>query len=395
MANRLAEREADMSDSKANSPGEEALVDMVADLGIAVASTEAEEKGPEVVDPHNLGTAAPAETAPAPCPPNHIYVLDPVAASRRINTVGIRSRSDTQTRLRDLLIEHEHLTRPYPLRGYPRDMQRCWKELRATFPNFGEVLDLLEKRHALAKLRRATPVFFTPLLLLGDPGVGKTAFTTALAGKLGLFHGEIPMAGLTEAFTISGLDVGWSSGNPGRVFEYVSAARHANPLLLLDEFDKCGRSGSGGDPYAPFHVLLERHSAERFEDVAIRLPANFSWINWIATANDPFAIPPSLLSRFRKVVVRKPTRDEMREVIRSIYANKRKSVTNGDRFVAELSESVVALLQEHTPRTVGLILEDAMGNAAKRVSHKKNLHLSTEDIAIPFTDVKKQFGFCP
>ena len=83
-------------------------------------------------------------------------------------------------------------------------MAQRWQGLRTDFPNFSEVLDLLEKRYALASLRQDTPVSFPPILLLGDPGVGKTAFSTALAKEIGLYYGAIPMSGLTEAFTISG-----------------------------------------------------------------------------------------------------------------------------------------------------------------------------------------------
>lgn len=395
MANRLLGKKAVMSDSKGNDENEEVLADFARALGVVQDDNCAEENTPEVVDPHNFGTDTPIDAEPVPCPPNHIYVLEPTAVRKLTNPVTGRARGETQTRLRDLLNQHAHLALPYPLRSYPDDMGRRWKKLRTNFPNFSEVLGLLEKRYALAMLRRATPVLFPPLLMLGDPGVGKTAFSKALASELGMFYGEIPMAGLTEAFTISGLDVGWSTGNPGRVFEYVSAAGHANPLLLLDEFDKCGRTSNGGDPYAPFHALLERHSAERFEDVAIRLPANFSWINWIATANDPDAIPPPLLSRFRKVFVRKPTRDEMRAVICSIYAQKRKSVTNGDLFVRMLDESNIELLRDLTPRAAGLAIEEAMGTTAQRSTRRRKLRITPDDIALPMAEEKKRIGFCP
>lgn len=330
-----------------------------------------------------------------PCPPNHLYLLDPAEFHKKTKPASGSQRNDTQVRLRTLLLQHKHLAEPYLLKGYPSDMAQRWLKLWANFPNFSEVLDLLEKRYALASLRQDTPVSFPPVLLLGDPGVGKTAFSTALAKEIGLHYGEIPMAGLTEAFTISGLDIGWSSGNPGRVFEHVSAAEHANPLLLLDEVDKCGKGGVGGDPYAPLHILLERHSAKRFEDVAIRMHADMSWINWIATANMPEGIPSSLLSRFRKVEVPKPSREQMRAVIRSIYANKRESIPNGDLFVKKLDDHIVTALQELTPREAGLVIEEAMGAAAQRRKQQRRLRIVRDDLVLPTATAKKGIGFCP
>lgn len=330
-----------------------------------------------------------------PCPANHIYVLDPYLYFNKTKPVFGYKPSEAQTRLSDLLKQHRHLSRPYPLRNYPKDMAKRWQALRNSFPNFSEVLDLLEKRYALASLRRGTPVSFPPILLLGDPGVGKTAFCTALAKELCLFYGEIPLAGLTEAFTISGLDLGWSTGNPGRVFEFLSAAGHANPLMTLDELDKTGGKSNGGEPTAPLHMLLEKHSAARFEDVAIRMPANMSWINWIATANDPAAIPISLVSRFRRFVIPKPSREEMQAVTQSVYQRRREIVVNGDLFSKRLDESVVSLLQDLTPREIGLVLEEAMGNAARRPKGRGRIRIHMEDIALPKSEGKRAIGFCP
>jgi len=331
-----------------------------------------------------------------PCPPNHLYLLDPIDFHLKTKPItGSIRHNDTQIRLRNLLLQHKHLAEPYLLKGYPSDMAQRWQRLRTDFPNFSEALDLLEKRYALASLRQDTPVSFPPILLLGDPGVGKTAFSTALAKEIGLYYGAIPMAGLTEAFTISGLDIGWSSGNPGRVFEHVSAAGHANPLLLLDEVDKCGRGGTGGDPHAPLHILLERHSAKRFEDISIRMHAYMSWINWIATANMPDDIPSSLLSRFRLVEVPKPSREQMRAVIRSIYSHKRGNIPNGDLFVQRLDDHIVTLLQDLTPRAAGLAIEEAMGAAAQRPKQRRRLRIVPDDLVVSAGTVKKSIGFCP
>ncbi|HRE16498.1 MAG TPA: AAA family ATPase, partial [Rhodocyclaceae bacterium] len=47
-------------------------------------------------------------------------------------------------------------------------------------PNFGEVIDELKKYLALA-VAGQEPMSFTPILLLGEPGIGKTHFARELA----------------------------------------------------------------------------------------------------------------------------------------------------------------------------------------------------------------------
>jgi len=165
--------------------------------------------------------------------------------------------------------------------------------------------------------------------------------------------------------------------------------------MTLDELDKTGGKSGGGDPTAPLHMLLEKHSAARFEDVSIRMPANMSWINWIATANDPAAIPISLVSRFRRFVIPKPSREEMQAVTQSVYQRRRETVVNGDLFAKCLDESVVTLLQDLTPREIGLVLEEAMGNAARRPKGRGRIRIHMEDIALPKCEGKRAIGFCP
>lgn len=365
---------------------------------------------PVVLDDSNSGNpepdrdqAEPEETEVSspellPCPPGYIYVLDPELYHKRIQTRGDKLKwmrnSDSGQRIRELLLAHEHLARPYPLATYPADMSDRWLDLRHRFPNFDQVLNLFESRYALASLRPDTPVCFPPILLLGEPGVGKSAFSKAVCVAVGIEYGEIPMAGISETFSISGLDLGWSTGRPGSVMEIVSGAGHANPIILLDEIDKCGTGGSGGNPYAPLHILLERHSAATFQDVAFRMPADMSWVNWIATANDALAIPVSLLTRFRQIEVLSPTREQMRKVVQSIYASRRATVSNGDLFPPDLEPAVVERLTLLAPRQVGLVLEDAMGNAARNQDARaEQLIITPDDIFLPEIPGRRSIGF--
>jgi len=88
-------------------------VSVIKDPGLPDFSDE--EQSVPVEEPES---EKPAEVPPPSCPANHIYVLDPVAVRRMTNPVTARQRGETQTRLRDLLLQHQHLASTYPLRPY-------------------------------------------------------------------------------------------------------------------------------------------------------------------------------------------------------------------------------------------------------------------------------------
>src|SRR5262245_3613290 len=66
-------------------------------------------------------------------------------------------------------------------------------ELYATCPNFAPVIDDIKKQLALA-MSGDQPLSFTPILLLGEPGLGKTHFARSLARALCTACELVPMA---------------------------------------------------------------------------------------------------------------------------------------------------------------------------------------------------------
>src|SRR5262249_47196840 len=74
-------------------------------------------------------------------------------------------------------------------------------ELHAACPNFAAVIDDIRKQTALA-LSADQPLFFTPILLLGEPGLGKTHFARQLAKALGTGFEMVSMSSLTAGWIL-------------------------------------------------------------------------------------------------------------------------------------------------------------------------------------------------
>lgn len=235
--------------------------------------------------------------------------------------------------------------------------------LARDFPHCHDITALLERRIALAHCC-STPTFrLPPILLAGNPGCGKTALAKRIAGMMSVPHVQVDMASLQTAFTLVGLDVGYATGGPGRVWEVL---QHdcMSPLILLDELDKARSDGPSDDAAGFLYNLLEPLTARTFSDAAIGLAIDASRISWIATCNDPRAIHPAVLSRFTVVDISMPTIEQMRAVIDSIHRELLSKAEWGAWFEQPLRAEVITALSVLSPREVSHAIEETYARAA-------------------------------
>src|SRR5260221_3898279 len=104
-------------------------------------------------------------------------------------------------------------------------------------PNFTQVLDDIRKHLALC-VDSEDSVELPPMLLLGEPGIGKTYFARRIAELLGTGYGFVPMSSLTAGWVLSGASSQWKNAKPGHVFDTFLNCDYANPVIVVDELDK-------------------------------------------------------------------------------------------------------------------------------------------------------------
>src|SRR5690606_11863857 len=85
-------------------------------------------------------------------------------------------------------------------------------------PNFAEVLEDIRKHLALC-VDSNDSMELPPMLLLGDPGIGKTHFARRIAQLLGTGFGFVSMSSLTAGWVLSGASSQWKNAKPGKVFD--------------------------------------------------------------------------------------------------------------------------------------------------------------------------------
>lgn len=226
-------------------------------------------------------------------------------------------------------------------------------------PNFREVIDDLRKYMALA-IDGDEAMQFTPMLLLGDPGLGKTHFAKSMSQVLGTSFEFVSMSSLTAGWILSGASSQWTNAKPGKVAQSLINGEFANPLIALDEVDKAG-GDSRYDPMGALYGLLERETAIHFKDEFVDVDIDASHILWVATANDESSIPEPILNRMNVYVIERPDYDASIKIARSIY----RDILEQHKwiFVAEPGDDVLDCLASVSPRDMRKVLLDAFGNA--------------------------------
>ncbi|MEC5215023.1 ATP-dependent Lon protease [Polaromonas sp. CG_9.5] len=234
--------------------------------------------------------------------------------------------------------------------------------LHADFPNFSAVTTLIQQRLLLCGLAPDKHIKLPPILLNGPAGVGKTAYCQRLAALLLLRFEKIDLSSAVASFTMTGLDAGYGSGHPGRIWESLQNDS-LSVLWLLDELEKTNsESRHGGNQY--LLGLLEPVSAERFTDNCTLLPIDASWICYIATSNSKELIDSPLLSRFEVFDIPAPDASQLRAIVSSIYRDIRHSEAWAPAFGETLGEEVINALSGYTPREIRRLLINGFAAAA-------------------------------
>ncbi|MEL7281500.1 MAG: AAA family ATPase [Pseudomonadota bacterium] len=158
---------------------------------------------------------------------------------------------------------------------------------------------------------------FSPLVLVGSPGIGKSFWARRLAHHLSVPTTKIDATGEPATFALVGSQRGWSSAHPGKVMKTILQERHGGPLVILDEIEKAGETysarGSRHTLTDALLPLLERMTAASWECPFFQIKFDMSWVNWVMTANGREGLPEPLQSRCVMLDLPDLTIDQLRD----------------------------------------------------------------------------------
>ncbi len=189
---------------------------------------------------------------------------------------------------------------PVPLARTP-DLAKVRRDLTAEFPHLTATIDRL-----LADLVGREHVHVQPLVLVGPPGAGKSRLVRRLAEALcvGLWR---TAAATSDGGAIGGTDRRWSNTQPCHPVLAIAAAKHANPIVMVDEIEKAPVRNDHGRLWDVLLTMLEPETSKRFLDPSLQVECDLSTVSFIGTANSLDPLPAPLRDRMRAISVPEPT----------------------------------------------------------------------------------------
>jgi ATP-dependent Lon protease len=246
------------------------------------------------------------------------------------------------------------------------------------------------------------------LCFAGPPGVGKTSLANSIATALGRPLVRIALGGLEDVNELRGHRRTYVGAMPGRLVQGLIEAKSMDPVIVLDEIDKVGRS-MRGDPTAALLEILDPEQNSKYRDYYLNFNIDLSKAIFIATANDVGRIPAPLRDRMEFIGLNSYTPKEKFEIAKRYlipqelkkHALKRREFSISDKALKVLIDEYTreAGVRNLRRRIAGLmrksareLLEDSRKNHIEVT--KKNLEKFTDKkvFEISLVDEKPQVG---
>ncbi|KAF8089655.1 hypothetical protein N665_0500s0021 [Sinapis alba] len=153
------------------------------------------------------------------------------------------------------------------------------------------------------------------ICLSGPPGVGKTSIGRSIARALDRKFFRFSVGGLSDVAEINGHRKTYVGAMPGKLVQCLKTVGTENPIILIDEIDKLGKSHSG-DPASALLEVMDPEQNANFRDNYLDVTIDLSKVLFVCTANVIDTIPKPLLDRMEVISLAGYITDEKLHIAR-------------------------------------------------------------------------------
>jgi len=259
-----------------------------------------------------------------------------------------------------------------------------WGEFTNDKFNLNKVQKILDRDHfGLEKVKERIIEYLSVLKLKGDmkspilclygpPGVGKTSLGKSIAEAIGRKYVRMSLGGLHDESEIRGHRKTYIGAMPGKVINNLKKCGSSNPVFVLDEIDKVGRSGHG-DPSSALLEVLDPEQNDSFQDNFVEIEYDLSKVLFIATANDLSTIQPALRDRMEIIPINGYTVEEKVQIAKKHLIPKLITEHGFDKssikFTPKLIEKIISsYTNESGVRGLDKRLAKVIRNRAKQIA---------------------------
>ena len=246
------------------------------------------------------------------------------------------------------------------------------------------------------------------LCFAGPPGVGKTSLANSIATALGRPLVRMALGGLEDVNELRGHRRTYVGAMPGRLVQGLIEAKNMDPVVVLDEIDKVGRS-MRGDPTAALLEILDPEQNSKYRDYYLNFNIDLSKAIFIATANDVGRIPAALRDRMEFIGLNSYTPKEKYEIAKRYlipqelkkHALKRREFSISDKAlkilideytreagVRNLRRRIASLMRKSARQ----LLEDSSKDVIRITKKNLNKYVDKKVFEISPVDAKPQVG---
>jgi ATP-dependent Lon protease len=232
----------------------------------------------------------------------------------------------------------------------------------------------------------------TILCLAGPPGVGKTSLGHSIAKALGRKFYRFSLGGMKDEAEIKGHRRTYVGAMPGKIIQALKRVEVNNPVIMLDEIDKIGKSYQG-DPASALLEVLDPEQNKTFIDNYLDVPFDLSKVLFIATANYIGEIPEALLDRMELIELSGYTIEEKLSIATKWVIPKqlKKHGLSSKEFT--LSIAVLKALVSDYAREPGVrVMEQLIAKLCRRAALEKVSNKKFKKFTPALTDLEKILG---